>query len=235
MEVARPITEGGKDQLRFKILGELTAVMGGMSSQTAERMRAGDAIKKALQKLAHDCIGIDWELVYNKLGIKLDGGFDLSEVAGIRKIPVMPRATEARVARCIIENGCPVDTHLLGEHSLGSISSCAESYMVRISDYPGGAGLSRLDTKARSINEPTLVEWLLLQLGFVICSGRPWGDQHYVRCGGSQITDPEGIRNPFVSVPLLPPGCRAKIEIGTFREDKKNEYLYTFQVTGTTR
>ena len=234
MYVANPIGTGGADQLRFKTLGALTAVMGGMSSQTAERMRAGDAIEKALREVAHNCLGIDWEYVYNELGIKLElSRFNLCEVAGVRKIPMMPEVTVAHTIACLKANKCGVlltPTNL----DLGLVRSGRavndRPYLVTISDCPLGEEKSRLETKVMGILEPTLNEWLLLQLGYVICSGFPWGNNGYVRCGNSEIGFPGrgGIGNPSVS--RHPSG----LIIAVHGEDMKWGYLSTMPVKDVT-
>lgn len=239
MKVANPIGDGGKDQLRFKTLGALTAVMGGMSKQTAERMRAGDAIEVALRKVAQECTGIDWEFVYNKLGIKLDNRFDLSEIAGTRKIPVMPMVTVAHTITCLKANNCHVkpkpeklDLGLISDHPSVPVGP----YIAMVHEAPSAlTRKSRLETKKESLVEPTLKEWLLFQLGYVLCSGEPWGNKAFVRCGSSEIISGGMIFNLGVNRSPLPDDTGySALTIACISEITEWEYLFTRAVTRVT-
>ncbi len=236
MKVANPIGDGGKDQLRFKTLGALTAVMDGMSKQTAERMRVGNAIEEALRKVAQESTGIDWELVYNELGIKLDTRFDLSEVVGMRKIPMMPQVTMAHTITCLKANNCHVNpSHEKMDFSLikDDASVPVRPYLAVVHESSSGrTNQSRLKTKKESLAEPTLNEWLLFQLGYVLCSGEPWGRQAFVRCGGSEIILGKEVCNPSVNRSPLPENTEyASIMIACHSENMEWGYLYTRPVT----
>lgn len=236
MKVANPIGDGGKDQLRFKTLGALTVVMGGMSKQTSERMRAGDAIEVALRKVAQECTGIDWEYVYNELGIKLDNRFDLSEIAGTRKIPVMPMVTVAHIITYLKANNCHVnptpeklDLGLISDHPSVPVGP----YMAVVHETPSALNRkSRVETKKESLVEPTLKEWLLFQLGYVLCSGEPWGQQAFIRCGSSEVVLGKKICNPSVSRTPLPEDTDySALMIACHSEDTEWGYLLTRAVT----
>lgn len=235
MKVARPISDGGADEVRCKTIKALTATMRGMSSQTGARMVTGTLIEDALRKLAEECVGIDWELVYNELGITLDPRFDLSEIAGARKVPVMPSVTIPHIITCLKGNGCGVDSRLDPCLVVDKGRVGEQPYLVVVSeDSSGLSGRSRAQTKEKGIVEPTLREWLLFQLGYVLCTGRPWGRQVFIRCGSSEYVAKGERSSPGVNRNPLPDGCAPQLMLGLFGEQNEWQYLSTRSVIRTT-
>jgi hypothetical protein len=226
------------DELRFKVLRALTNVVENVSPQTIERMRIGSAIEDALARVAVECVGIDWDLVYSQLGLILDKRFDLTEIAGVRKIPMMPEVTTSLLIACLEQAGCGVDLRIQAGTAVHSDDRldriCRNSYVAAFPDHLGRplSGKTKAETEALGVNEPRLEEWLLFQYGYFLGVGDFWDNQVFIRCGGSFVFASGEKVYPAVCRPVRPDNYPVKaLKICLHAADMDWNYQTTRPVT----
>jgi hypothetical protein len=141
---------------------------------------------------------IHWEQVYAALGMDYAqvGELDTSAVDGLWTIPVLQGVTANTLVKTLREIGTKVYTYaedLDANVPKNTRDPKHGSYVARfkktIEADPEFANLSASDCERRKINGITLIERLLLEVGYFVATGSHLDIKNWTLCAGSRFSD----------------------------------------------
>ena len=163
------------------------------------------AFSMALERKGEDLLSINWKLAYQELGMKSEFTTFLAEkmtnymvdTDDTWAVPVLPGVTPMKVVKALREHGVNAElfSNNLDKEAIGRNQRDPEdgSYVVRfrktIEADLENAHQSALDRERKNIKDITLLERLLLELGYFLSTGHHLDIESTTLCAGTRISN----------------------------------------------